>query len=52
MQISVNGTDVFGAGAFKPGVAGVTFVDESGGYVKLALEPGKWNVVAKGAASR
>jgi alpha-L-rhamnosidase len=52
MKISVNGTDVFAAGTFTPGVTGVTFADESGGYVKLTLEPGKWNVVASGSASQ
>jgi hypothetical protein len=52
MQISVNGTDVFAAGAFKPGVTGVMSAAESGGYVKLEVAPGKWTVVASGAAAR
>jgi hypothetical protein len=50
IQISVNGTEVFAAGAFKPTVAGVMSASESEGYVKLAVAPGKWNVVASGAA--
>lgn len=48
VNVSVNGTNVFAQGAFMPGVAGVTFVDESAGYVKLAMPPGEWNVVASG----
>jgi hypothetical protein len=48
MKISVNDTEVFAAGTFKPGVAGVTFDAESGGYVKLKMEPGQWSVVASG----
>jgi hypothetical protein len=50
MRISVNDTEVFAAGAFTPGVTGVTFSGESGGYVKLALEPGQWSVAASGSA--
>lgn len=46
MQISVNGTNVFAAGAFVAGVTGVTFAGEGGGYVKLDVAPGKWSVVA------
>lgn len=52
MQISVNGTEVFAAGAFTRGVAGVTSAGESGGYVKLAVTPGKWSVVASGPAAK
>jgi len=51
MRISVNGTAVFAAGAFTPGVMGVTFVGESEGYVKLALAPGRWSVIASGPAA-
>jgi alpha-L-rhamnosidase len=51
MRISVNGTDVFGAGTFTPAVTGVTFGGESAGYVKLAVAPGQWSVVANGAAT-
>jgi alpha-L-rhamnosidase len=52
MQISVNGTDVFASGAFKPGVTGVMSATESAGYVKLVVAPGKWSVVASGSASK
>jgi hypothetical protein len=51
MRISVNDAEVFSASAFTPGVAGVTFVDESEGYVKLALQPGQWSVAASGPAA-
>jgi len=52
MRISVNGTEVFAAGAFTPGVTGVTFASESEGYVKLSAAPGQWHVVASGSAAR
>ena len=52
MRISVNGMDVFAAGTFTPGVTGVMFAGESAGYVKLALAPGRWSVVASGPAAR
>jgi alpha-L-rhamnosidase len=51
MQISVNGTKVFDAGAFTPGVTGVTFAGDGDGYVKLAVAPGQWSVLANGSAS-
>jgi hypothetical protein len=51
MRITVNGTAVFAAGAFKPGVTGVISAAESNGYVKLAVAPGRWAVVASGAAA-
>jgi hypothetical protein len=52
MHISVNGTAVFAAGAFTPGVTGVMSATESNGYVKLAVTPGKWTMVASGPASQ
>ena len=51
MRITVNGTAVFAAGAFTPGVTGVISAAESNGYVKLAVAPGRWAVVASGAAA-
>jgi len=46
LWITVNGAAVFAAGAFTPGVTGVASAVESNGYVKLAVAPGRWTVVA------
>lgn len=52
MRVTIDDTEVFADGAFKPGVTGLMSVADDAGYVKLLVAPGQWSVVATGPASK